>query len=81
MLDRRSARISALGCLAATMGWLVPAPAAAWPQEAEVAPRTRHHLRPQPLPAPGRAAIVSGYLPRNHNVPMYNEPPRRPPSW
>ncbi|GJD36244.1 hypothetical protein [Methylobacterium aerolatum] len=42
----------------------------------------------QPLPyrervirRPVRAlppAIVSGYLPRNHNVPMYNEPPRRP---
>lgn len=39
--------------------------------------------RPPPPPGFGYGppAIVSGYLPRNHNVPMYNEPPARPPAW
>ncbi len=27
------------------------------------------------LPYAGPPAIVSGYLPRNHAVPLYNEPP------
>ncbi|AWN35659.1 hypothetical protein [Methylobacterium radiodurans] len=40
----------------------------------------------RPPPPPGLRygpppAIVSGYLPRNNNLPMYNEPPARPPSW
>jgi len=25
--------------------------------------------------------LVRDYLPRNHNVPMYNEPPRTTPAW
>ena len=28
------------------------------------------------LPPPPQAEIVTGYLPRNHNIPIYNEPPR-----
>ncbi len=39
--------------------------------------------RPPPPPAFGYGPprIVSGYLPRNNNLPMYNEPPARPPAW
>ena len=43
--------------------------------------RHHRHARPDAPPAYPRAAIVSGYLPRNNNVPMYNEPPRRGPAW
>ncbi len=32
-----------------------------------------YHRPIRVLPPP---VIVNGYLPRNHNVPMYNEPPR-----
>lgn len=47
--------------------------------------RFRDHQPPRYRAAPppydgrayGRAPIVSGYLPRNHAVPMYNEPPAR----
>ncbi len=39
-------------------------------------PRARVVRRPAyAVPSPG-PAIVSGYLPRNNAVPMYNEPPR-----
>lgn len=43
----------------------------------------RHHrpARTAPPPAYPRPAIVSGYLPRNNNVPMYNEPPPRGSAW
>ncbi len=41
--------------------------------------------RPPPPPGFGYGygppAIVSGYLPRNNNLPMYNEPPARRPAW
>ncbi len=39
--------------------------------------------RPPPPPGFGYGppALVSGYLPRNHNLPMYNEPPAHPPTW
>lgn len=39
--------------------------------------------RPPPPPGFGYGppAIVSGYLLRNNNLPMYNEPPARRPAW
>lgn len=39
--------------------------------------------RPPPPPGFGYGPprIVSGYLPRNNTLPMYNEPPARPPAW
>ena len=40
----------------------------------------RHRIRERPvLVAP--PVLIRDYLPRNHNVPMYNEPPRREPAW
>lgn len=39
-------------------------------------PRTRVVRRPVRVLPPLAPAIVSGYLPRNNAVPMYNEPPR-----
>lgn len=44
--------------------------------------RPHRRARPDASPPPDpRAAIVGGYLPRNNNVPMYNEPPSRGPRW
>ena len=63
---------------------LVPQPASAWEDDRETAPhRVRHHHHARPVAPPDRPppAIVSGYLPRNNNLPMYNEPPRRGPAW
>jgi hypothetical protein len=39
--------------------------------------------RPPPPPGYGYGppVVVQGYLPRNHALPMYNEPPARPPAW
>lgn len=40
--------------------------------------------RPPPPPGFGHGrppVIVQGYLPRTHALPMYNEPPARPPAW
>ena len=48
--------------------------------------REAHHpmrrtVRVRPLPAVPPPVLVRDYLPRNLNVPMYNEPPRRAPAW
>jgi hypothetical protein len=43
--------------------------------------RTRPILRVRPVPPVPPPVLVRGYLPRNHNIPMYNEPPRREPVW
>ncbi|WP_244625603.1 hypothetical protein [Methylobacterium mesophilicum] len=47
------------------------------------APRViRHHrVRLDPVPVAPPPVLFRDYLPRNHNVPMYNEPPRRGPAW
>jgi hypothetical protein len=47
------------------------------------APRViRHHrVRLDPVPVAPPPVLIRDYLPRNHNVPMYNEPPRRGPAW
>ena len=62
---------------------LAPAPASAWPEDRGFdPPRLRRVVRVRPdLTAAPPPVIVRGYLPRNHNVPMYNEPPRRGPAW
>ena len=67
----------------ATVLLAVPAPASAWPEDRGFAPpRLRRVVRVRPdLAAVPPPVIVRGYLPRNHNVPMYNEPPRRGPAW
>ncbi len=61
---------------------LMHAPAAAWPDGHRLRhPRTRHVVRLRPIPPVPPPVLVQGYLPRNHNIPMYNEPPRRGPVW
>jgi hypothetical protein len=42
---------------------------------------SRRIVRVRPVPGVPPPVLVQGYLPRNHNVPMYNEPPRRAPAW
>lgn len=44
-------------------------------------PRHRIVERVPVIGPPVRGSHFWGYLPRNHNVPMYNEPPRREPAW
>ncbi len=60
---------------------LDPAVAADWPRDPHP-PRSVRYRSPVPsVPAVPPPVLVRGYLPRNHNVPMYNEPPRREPAW
>ncbi|MEE7446421.1 hypothetical protein MRF4_00365 [Methylobacterium radiotolerans] len=42
---------------------------------------TRRIVRVRPVPAIPPPVLVRDYLPRNHNLPMYNEPPRVAPAW
>jgi len=81
MFDPRRLRPLTLGLLAGLA--LLPAPASAWPEDRGFdPPRLRRVVRVRPdLSAVPPPVIVRGYLPRNHNVPMYNEPPRRGPAW
>ncbi|MFB0488142.1 hypothetical protein ABIE45_000728 [Methylobacterium sp. OAE515] len=44
-------------------------------------PRHRIVYRAPVVGPPVGAVRIWGYLPRNHNIPMYNEPPRREPIW
>lgn len=61
---------------------LAPAPSAAWPGDGPEPHVVRHRIRVRSVPVPlAPPVIVRGYLPRNPNVPMYNEPPRRGPAW
>ncbi|MHB2211073.1 hypothetical protein [Methylobacterium sp. CM6257] len=79
MRNHRAVRITAL--LLAAGPTLAPAVAADWPRERH-APRIVRYRGPvRTLPAVPPPVLVQGYLPRNHNVPMYNEPPRRGPAW
>lgn len=41
----------------------------------------RRLVRIRPAPAGPPPVLIRDYLPRNHNVPMYNEPPRGGPIW
>ncbi|GJE11019.1 MULTISPECIES: hypothetical protein [Methylobacterium] len=52
------------------------------PSAARHRPRiVRHRIHVRPVPAVPPPVLIRDYLPRNHNVPMYNEPPRRGPAW
>lgn len=42
---------------------------------------TRRVVRVRPVPAVPPPVLIRDYLPRNPNVPMYNEPPRRELVW
>jgi hypothetical protein len=35
----------------------------------------------RPMPPVLAPVLIRDYLPRNNNVPMYNEPPRLRPAW
>lgn len=75
----RAVRVTVL--LLAVAPLLRPAVAADWPRDHDRPRfvRYRSTVRPvAPVPPP---VLVQGYLPRNHNIPMYNEPPRRGPVW
>jgi hypothetical protein len=43
--------------------------------------RTHRFLHLAPVPVGPPPVLIRDYLPRNHNVPMYNEPPRRGAAW
>ena len=89
MTVRTSSAASALralaGISAALLAGLAAAPGAAAGEDpfAVSAPHPVRRHRDAGAAAPPRAfppvAIVSGYLPRNTNLPMYNEPPSRGP--
>lgn len=72
--------------LLAALAWMLAGPAPAGAQ-GYGPPRPcgpPHCRRPPPPPGLGYGplpAIVSGYLPRPHALPMYNEPPARPPRY
>lgn len=75
-------------CLALAAALLAAGPVlaspAAWPgdrPEPRVI-RQRVVVRPVPVvPVVPPPVLVRDYLPRNHAVPMYNEPPRSVPAW
>ncbi len=89
MTVRTTPAVSALrvlaGLSAALLAGLAAAPETAAGEDpfAVSAPHPVRRHRDARAAAPPRAfppvAIVSGYLPRNNNVPMYNEPPSRGP--
>ncbi|GJD56764.1 hypothetical protein [Methylobacterium dankookense] len=71
--------------LLAALAWMLasPSPAAAQGYR-PVRPCGPPPCRPLPPPGPGYygpPALIRGYLPRPHTLPMYNEPPARPPAY
>lgn len=75
-------------CLALSAALLVAGPVlaspAAWPGDRPGRRVLRHRVvvRPAPIvPVVPPPVLVRDYLPRNHNVPLYNEPPRPTPAW
>ncbi len=73
---------AALAALAATLALLDPAAAQMGPPRPCGPPPCRlppHSARPMPFQGP--PVIVQGYLPRNYALPIYNEPPARPPAY
>ena len=81
MRTHRFLRIAAPLLLAGLV--LAPEPSAArhrhGPRMVHHRIRQRIHLAPVPVGPP--PVLIRDYLPRNHNVPMYNEPPRRGAAW
>jgi len=75
-------------CLGAAAALLVAGPVlaspVAWPGDRPEPRVIRHRVRLRPVPVVPVVpppVLVRDYLPRNHNVPMYNEPPRSTPAW
>ncbi|KQS53072.1 hypothetical protein ASG32_15660 [Methylobacterium sp. Leaf361] len=83
MTDRPS-RLWHLASRTALLAGLVLAHGPAFAERRGAHHPTRRIVRVRPVPAVPAVpppVLVRGYLPRNHNVPMYNEPPRREPAW
>ena len=79
MRNPRAACIAALLLVAGPL--LDSAGAADWPQGRHEPRPVRYRSTVRAVPAVPPPVLVQGYLPRNHNIPMYNEPPRRAPTW
>jgi hypothetical protein len=92
-LARCMVGLSAGAALALCLGSARAADPAGSPFDPSISPRTsafvhgrhrpRHRIvyRAPVIGPPVQSFHVWGYLPRNHNIPMYNEPPRRGPVW
>ena len=80
MIDRLS-RLWPLTSRAALLAGLVLVHGPAFAERREAHHPMRRIGRVRPLPAVPPPVLVRDYLPRNLNVPMYNEPPRRAPAW
>ncbi|ACB26307.1 hypothetical protein [Methylobacterium radiotolerans] len=80
MTDRLS-RLWPLTSRAALLAGLVLVHGPAFAERREAHHPMRRIVRVRPLPAVPPPVLVRDYLPRNLNVPMYNEPPRRAPAW
>ena len=80
----RGRRRLALAVALLAAGPVLASPAA-WPGDRTEVRVIRHHrvrIRPVPVvPVVPPPVLVRDYLPRNHNVPLYNEPPRYGPAW
>ena len=83
MTDRLTAPWSLTARTALLVGLaLVSGPAAAgFETRGARHPHVRRIVRVRSVPVVPPPILVRDYLPRNHNVPMYNEPPRREPAW
>lgn len=82
-LPMRGHRRLALAAALLAAGPALASPAT-WPGDRPERRVIRHRVvvRPVPVvPVVPPAVLVRDYLPRNHAVPMYNEPPRAAPSW
>ena len=77
MRARRSVAL-AVALLAASPVLAGPAP---WPGDRPGPRIVRHRVVVRPVPVVPPPVLVRDYLPRNHNVPLYNEPPRFAPAW
>jgi hypothetical protein len=75
----RAVRVTILLIAAAPL--LRPAVAADWPRDPHGPRPVRYRSTVRAVPPVPPPVLVRGYLPRNHNIPMYNEPPRREPTW
>jgi len=80
MIDRLS-RLWPLTSRAALLAGLVLVHGPAFAERREAHHPMRRTVRVRPLPAVPPPVLVRDYLPRNLNVPIYNEPPRRAPAW
>ncbi|MEE7504080.1 hypothetical protein ACLBXO_09245 [Methylobacterium sp. C33D] len=80
MTDRLS-RLWPLTSRAALLAGLVLVHGPAFAERRGAHHPTRRIVRVRPVPAVPPPVLVRDYRPRNLNVPMYNEPPRRAPAW